>query len=90
MRKLTKPVLRVLERCFEAEMNGVPAQFAPGRHCEIDGISVGSAVGRAVSEGLIDRMDVRLDGWPPVTVRGFGLTHRGRMAYCEWAAENGE
>ena len=28
--RITKPVLRVLEKCLEAEIHGMPAQFAVG------------------------------------------------------------
>lgn len=83
----SKPVLRVLEKCFVAEMSGMPAQFGRGPHCAINGIPVGSAVARAHVDRLIEQVDHRLDGWPPVLIRGFVLTHRGRIAYCEWASE---
>lgn len=83
---LTKPVLRVLEKCFEAEIRGMPAQFGRGRD-RVNDIPVGSSVTRAINEGLIDQVDQKIGGWPPVLIRGFTLTHKGRMAYCEWASE---
>jgi hypothetical protein len=83
---LTKPVIRVLEKCFQAELDGVPAQFAPGPHCRINGIRVGDAVARACNEGLIEQVDHKLGGWPPVLIRGFVLTPQGHRAYCAWAA----
>ena len=85
MSKLPRRVLRVLEKCFDSEIQGMPAQFARGPHYTINGISVGSAVAFADSHGLIKQVDHKLGGWPPVLIRGFALTHQGRMTYCEWA-----
>jgi hypothetical protein len=84
--RLTKPMVRVLEKCFQAELTGVPAQFAPGPHCVINGIRVGDAVARASADGLIEQVDHKLGGWPPVLIRGFVLTPQGYRAYCAWAA----
>lgn len=90
--KLTKPVLRVLEKCFQAEVRGsLPAQVGRGQHYRINGIPVSAAVMRADADGLIEQVDERRtfnDGLPPLTIRGFMLTHRGRYAYCQWASKN--
>lgn len=34
------------------------------------------------AEGYIEQAEVHLGGRFPVTIKGYALTHRGRIAYC--------
>ena len=90
MNRPPKSVLRVLEKCFAAEIEGrLPAQFGRRGRYSIDGQQVGDAVMRAHNDGLIRPIDRRMAshvGLPSMTISGFALTDKGRLAYCEWAA----
>jgi len=81
-RPLPKPVRRVLERCFEVEVAGnLPAKFPHASNWTINGIRVSAPVARAWNEGLIEQVDRKMavaDGLPPMVIRGFALTERGR------------
>lgn len=78
--KPIRPVLRLLEKAFAAEMEGrLPLQVRESR-----------AVARAMEDGLIARSEVMIgDGWP-LAVSGFALTDRGRILWCEYCAEKEE
>lgn len=74
MSKLTKPVLRVLERIFAAEVEGRAPLYMHGS----------MALKRAMDEGLVEKIQWQhdpKDGLPPVRLTGYELTHRGRYAY---------
>ena len=72
---LTAPQAKALERIFAREIFG------------------GDVAGR-MSQGLQSCIDAELcepcaellDGRFPVAIKGYMLTHRGRMAYGEWAS----
>lgn len=72
---LTKVRLRILEKIFQAEINGeLPCQL--GRHNP-------SEVAAMVEDGQIAPLNVTLPGRLPVVISGYVLTHRGRVLYCE-------
>lgn len=74
---LTKRDIRFLERLFAAEVEGrLPFQSRAVAMIE-----------RLQEDQLIEPMEVVLPGRFPVTVRGWALTHRGRITYGEWAAQ---
>ncbi len=67
---MTKHGLRILERVFDAEIHGrLPFQ------------SKSKEVERMCDEGWLEPTEQKFG--PYVTVRGFTLTHAGRIAYCE-------
>jgi hypothetical protein len=74
---MTKPCLRILERIFEYEVLGrLPFQFArqdrpPKAAFELE------------RTGMIEKAERVIPGPFSVTVRGYVLTHKGRLAYCE-------
>lgn len=74
---LTKPVRRFLEAAFAAEICGaLPYQCRES-----------AAVRRALDEDLIDRVEYLMGSGPfKARVKGFELTHRGRLLYCESCA----
>lgn len=71
---LTAPVRRLLERVFAAEICGLlPYQCRES-----------ATVQAALEDGLINRVEAKMGSGPlRATVRGFELTHRGRILYCE-------
>ena len=75
----TKPVGRVLERVWEAEICGRPCQA-----------NESAALKRALDEGLVERVTLTLEGRFPVTVKAVALTHLGRLLYCASCSEDEE
>lgn len=75
--KLCREQLKVLERIFAAEIFGKPiAQF---RSKHLSGLE---------ESGYVLRAEATLPGRFPVIIRGWILTERGRMAYCESCRNN--
>jgi hypothetical protein len=70
---ITKPMMRVLERAFAAEINRAVQPLQLGKS---------KAVQACVEAGLLEAVEVTLPGRFPVIVRGHELTHAGRAAYC--------
>jgi hypothetical protein len=69
---MTKSDLDLLGRIFAAEVeHRLPYQ------------SRAAAYKRLEAGGFVQRGEETLRGWPPVTVSGWYLTHKGRMAYRE-------
>jgi len=71
---MTKPELRLLEKAFEAEVNG--ALSAHGIHL----LQTKSKVAvKLAEEGYLHFTQTTFHG---VTVSGYELTHLGRITYC--------
>jgi len=63
----------MLEKVFTAEMYGLlPFQ------------SKSKIIKALEKDGQVEPMVVRMG---PVTVKGWSLTHRGRITYCDWASK---
>lgn len=78
-RALTAKEMRLLERVFEREISGtLPFQSKANLAQEL--------VDRGYLEPMVRTFGANAFG--AVTVRGFALTHAGRIAYCEWAARS--
>lgn len=73
---MTKAELELLEKVFAAE---VYAAFTNGMHL----VQTRCKVARKLeADGLLREKEIVVGGWPPITVKGYELTHAGRMAYC--------
>lgn len=73
---MTKVDLNILERIFQAEIeNRLPAQLK-SKHLD-----------RMWREGFVYPLTITLPGPFPVNVKGWALTERGRVAYCESCSE---
>jgi len=69
---LTKRDFELLGRIFMAEIQGrLPAQIGGSK-----------AVSSLQERGYIVPHETALTGFPPVTVKGWALTHAGRFVYC--------
>ena len=68
--------LNQLERVFLAEINGLPCYQGRSKLLPI-----------LEERGYLDQVSLNLGGRPPVIVRGWWLTHMGRIAYCETCRE---
>jgi hypothetical protein len=68
---------KLLERTFAAEVEGrLPFQ------------TKSKSIHSLAHKGMVEEMTRTFgqDRFGPITVIGWTLTHRGRIAYCEWAA----
>lgn len=74
--KLLKRHIAALEKVFTAEIDGhIPFQ------------SRAKVFEELYAAGYLSIEKRRFGaGWPAVTVTGYGLRHKGRIAYCDWAA----
>ncbi len=68
---MTKKDFKLLERVFEREISGHLLQ------------SESKEYERLEAEGMVDFKNIVLGGRFPVTIKGWVLTHRGRIAYCQ-------
>jgi hypothetical protein len=67
----TKKVLKALEKVFAAEIEGrLPFQSKALIYLDLQ------------DEGLVQPMERTFGGRHPVIVKGWQLTHVGRLAYC--------
>jgi len=68
----TKGRMNALEKVFAAEINGhLPFQ------------SKAAVFQKLADEGLLEPMERKFGtGWSAVTVKGWQLTHAGRLLYC--------
>jgi hypothetical protein len=67
----TKKDLKALEKVFAAEIEGrLPFQSKALVYLDL------------YDEGLVQPMEVTFGGRFPVTVKGWQLTHAGRITYC--------
>lgn len=74
---MNKRELALLEKAFEAEVaHGVGECFTHIMQTK------SKLAEKLCEEGLLAKSSVKLDGWPPVTISGYELTHLGRMSYC--------
>lgn len=78
MAGLNKAELKVLERIFASEVKMamsdkgyLPVQLR-SKHLR-----------QLQARGYVESVKVTLKGYPPCTVEGWALTHRGNLAYCE-------
>ena len=72
---MKKSKLKVLERLFEADMKEIPIYQRRSKHIE-----------ELEAEGLAQRIEIRLGGRFPVTIKGWRISPAGHMTYCAWAA----
>lgn len=74
--KVNKRELALLERAFAAEiqaaLEGGPGLIQPK----------GKLIDKLVADGLLCHVSETLSGHPPITLRGYELTHLGRFVYC--------
>ena len=70
---MTKKELAALEKVFSTEIGGrLPFQ------------SRAKIYEKLLEDGMVERVTAIIGGgWPEVTVRGYALTLRGHIAYCE-------
>ncbi len=69
--QMTKAEINALEKVFLAEIDmRLPFQ------------SKAKIYERLCEDGLLERIERKLGGNFPVVIRGYGLTHAGRYAYC--------
>jgi len=68
---MTKAKLAVLEKIFTAEMEDrLPAQLKSKHLAEL------------ITDGYVEEMELILGGRFPVSIKGYELSHFGRMTYC--------
>lgn len=73
---IDKKSLDLLEKAFAAEVEGAVSGG-------VGMLQTKSLTAKRLAEsGYLDEKVVTLSGNPPVTVRGFALTHLGRAEYC--------
>lgn len=73
--KLNARWRKALESVFAREIAGtLPHQSRSSVFTELE------------NEGMVEKHKERFGGRFPVVVEGWVLTHRGRMAYCDWAS----
>lgn len=65
-----------LERIFAREISGSPLPILQSR---------AKIYEKLAGDGMVIRTEIRVKG--EAKVSGWLLTHRGRIAYCEWASE---
>lgn len=73
---MKKAELAVLERAFNAEVSAAMSHGLPVLQTR------SKVAKRLMDEGYLAWHSIQLDGWPPVTVSGYVLTHAGRLEYC--------
>ena len=75
---MTKAQINCLEKIFAAEVEArLPFQGENKTLCELEEM------------GAVERMEVKFqDGY--LVIKGWNLTHVGRIAYCEWASKQHE
>lgn len=78
---MNKAELRILERCFAAEIDSalekLDMPFAQMRPSKV--------LARLIEEGLVQPVEVTRrfnDGLPAMTFKGYALTAAGNLAYC--------
>lgn len=77
---MSKKTLSILENIFCAEINN-----------ELPFQKIGpKAAQKLVDEGYIQPMQIVLGGRFPVPIKGWQLTHLGRMSYCMTCKDEGE
>lgn len=78
---LTSREMALLETAFAREVESAFQKGDPGLLQ-----TKSKLAGSLVERGYLEAVELDMGGHPPMTVRGFTLTHPGRMAYCEWAS----
>ena len=77
--RLTKRDLAVLEKAFAAEIaDWLPMQTRSKRAPQL------------VASGHLEEIERHLGGRFPVVVRGYALTQRGHLVYCESCKEDSD
>lgn len=80
---MTKKKLKILERCFEAEINYAISTVKPnGMTLPICQLRKSNDVAELEEQGMIQYAECKLSGRFPVTIAGHILTELGRMTYC--------
>jgi hypothetical protein len=76
--KITKAELRVLEKMFAHEINVAMS------HSKLPPIfqSKAKILDRLKDKGLVEPVEHELGGRFPMTIKGYLLTHSGRLTYC--------
>lgn len=75
--KLTKTKAEALGKVFSKEIGGGPVPLLQSRARVFKELE---------ADGLVVEDEIRLGGRFPMTCRGWGLTHAGRLVYCQWAS----
>ncbi len=73
---MTKKDFKLLERVFEREIAGHLLQSGSREYERLE------------TEGMVDFKNIVLGGRFPVTIKGWVLTHRGRIVYCQECSSN--
>ncbi len=73
---MNKRELDLLEKAFEASIN---AAFGGVGLIQPRGTKLAD---KLVTDGYLERAEVKLGGRFPVTIRGYGLTLLGNLVYC--------
>ena len=77
MKSMNKKEIALLERAYELEIafsvGGAPNPVLQTKS---------SIAERLAEQGMMEEIDCKLPGSPPVHVTGYVLTHLGRAAYC--------
>lgn len=74
---MSKQMLKMLERAFEAEVNG-----ALNKSCDLMQPKNKKLADELVEEGYLVKGEYQIKGSFPVLVKGYRLTHLGRITYC--------
>ena len=75
---MNKREIAVLAKVYEAEIN---AALCPGA-IHLRQFTNNKVADKLADEGYLHFAEVQLEGTLPVVVRGYELTHAGRLAYC--------
>ena len=70
---MSKKELDILGRIFAAEIDGkLPCQLRDSKTLQA-----------LLEDGCVQPDEIKIGGRFPMTIRGYALTHRGRILYCE-------
>lgn len=70
---MKRPLFKLLERVFSAEING--RIYQPARESKI--------LLQALEDGYVRRTKIVIPGRFPVTCEGFALTPKGHYSFCD-------
>lgn len=74
---MSKQMLKMLERAYEAEIDG-----ALSKGCDLLQPKNKKLADDLVADGYLIEGEHVIQGRIPVTIKGYRLTHLGRLTYC--------
>lgn len=80
---MNKAKIAVLEKCFSSEVSSALCQTS----LPLAQLRDSKVVRELVEEGMIQPVVAELGDRLSMKIKGYVLTDRGHLCYCEWAAQ---